>query len=159
MKTILRLPLLAVALLLAVSSLGAQTATKPTLTLDVAKRIATGANAVAARNNWTVVIAIVDEGGNLLYLERMDGTQIGSIDVARLKAETAIKFKRSTKALQDGVANGQNQLLSVPGLLPLEGGLPIEIDGQIVGAIGVSGMTSAQDGQVAAGGVAAIPGR
>jgi glc operon protein GlcG len=154
-----RILLACISLVAAAVTLTAQTATKPVLTLELAKRVAAAANAEAARNNWTVVIAIVDDGGRLVYLERMDGTQIGSIDVARLKAETAINFRRPTKAFQDGIAGGQNQLLALAGALPLEGGVPLQVDGQFVGAIGISGMTSAQDGQIAAAGITVLTGR
>lgn len=134
----------------------AQVATKPTITLDLAKKVAAKAGAEAAKNKWNVVITVVDDGGNLIYLEKMDGTQIGSIEVAQKKASTAIKFKRSSKVFEDGVAGGRNVLLALPGALPVEGGLPLVVDNHFIGAIGVSGVTSAQDGQIAAAGVAAL---
>ncbi|MSU64971.1 MAG: heme-binding protein [Opitutus sp.] len=129
---------------------------KPVLTLDLAKKIAAKANAEAAKNNWSVVIAIFDDGANLLYLERMDGTQLGSIEIAQKKASTAIKFKRPSKVFEDNVIAGQNKYLVLPGAAPLGGGLPLVVDGHFIGAIGVSGMTSAQDGVVAAAGVSAL---
>ena len=131
----------------------AQLATKKALTLDAAKKIAEAAHAEAVANKWTMVIAIVDDGANLIYLERADGTQIGSVEVAQEKAKTAVKFKRATKVLEDAVAGGRNAILKLPGALPVEGGVPLMIDGVVLGAIGVSGATSAQDGQVAAAGV------
>lgn len=134
----------------------AQVATKPTITLELAKKVAAKAGAEAAKNKWNVVITVVDDGGNLIYLEKMDGTQIGSIEVAQKKASTAIKFKRSSKVFEDGVAGGRNVLLALPGALPVEGGLPLVVDNHFIGAIGVSGVTSAQDGQIAAAGVAAL---
>ena len=103
-----------------------------------------------------MVIAIVDDGANLIYLERADGTQIGSIEVAQEKAKTAVKFKRASKVFEDAVAGGRNAILKLPGALPVEGGVPLMIDGVVLGAIGVSGATSAQDGQVAAAGVKAF---
>jgi glc operon protein GlcG len=134
----------------------AQLATKKALTLEAAKEIAAAAEAEAKKNNWTMVISIVDDGGHLIYLERMDGTQIGSVEVAQEKAATAIKFKRPTKSLEDNVAGGRQVILKLPGATPIEGGLPIAAGNEIIGAIGVSGGTSPQDGQVAAAGLAAV---
>ena len=134
----------------------AQLATKKALTLDAAKKIAEAAHTEAVANKWTMVIAIVDDGANLIYLERADGTQIGSIEVAQEKAKTAVKFKRASKVFEDAVAGGRNAILKLPGALPVEGGVPLMIDGVVLGAIGVSGATSAQDGQVAAAGVKAF---
>jgi glc operon protein GlcG len=132
----------------------AQLATKKALTLEAAKQIAAAAEAEAKKNNWTMVIAVMDDGGHLIYLERMDGTQIGSVEVAQEKAATAIRFKRPTKSLEDNVAGGRQVILKLPGATPIEGGLPIAIGNEIIGAIGVSGGTSPQDGQVAAAGLA-----
>lgn len=130
---------------------GAQTSDKKVLNLDGARKIAAAAEAEAKKNNWNVVIAIVDDGGNLLYLQRMDGTQTGSIQVAIEKARTAQAFKRPTKALEDAVAGGRNVILAL-GVLPIEGGLPVKVGDQVVGAIGVSGVTAPQDGQIATAG-------
>jgi len=142
-------------LALAATSGYGQLVSKKSLTLEAAKRIAAAAEAEARKNNWTVVIAIVDDGANLLYLERMDGTQLGSIEIAQFKARSAVNFKRPTKEFGDRLAGGATYLLSVPGVAPFEGGVPlISADGQILGAIGVSGMTSQQDGVVAAAGAA-----
>ncbi|MBL9203378.1 MAG: heme-binding protein [Opitutaceae bacterium] len=128
------------------------------ISLSDAKRVLAAAQAEATKNNWNVVIAVVDAGGQLVALERMDSTQYGSVDVAQEKARTAVAFRRSTKAFQDGVAAGGEglRILRLPGALPIEGGLPLVVGGKIVGAIGVSGVTSAQDGQIAAAGVAAL---
>ena len=118
-----------------------------------AARKAVAAAAVEARtNNWNVAIAVVDSGGNLVAFERLDGTQIGSIQVAQDKATTANNFRRPTKAMEDGVAGGRNVLLRLTGAIPIEGGVPIVVDGRIIGAIGVSGVTSAQDAIVARAG-------
>jgi glc operon protein GlcG len=136
---------------------GADLATKKALTLEVAKQMASAAEAEAAKNQWTMVTAIVDDGGNLIYLQRMDETQIGSVEVATKKAQTAIKFKRPTKVLEDAVAGGRAVIMTLTGALPIEGGLPITVDGRIIGAIGLSGGTSAQDGQVAKAAVDALP--
>jgi uncharacterized protein GlcG (DUF336 family) len=153
----MRLTYLFAAILVAGSSLcGADLATKKAMTLDVAKQIAAAAEAEAKKNNWTVVIAIVDDGANLVYLQRADETQIGSIEVAQEKAKTAVKFKRPSKALEDAVAGGRNAVLRLPGALPIEGGLPLMEGGKIIGAIGVSGVQSNQDGQIAQAGATAL---
>jgi len=133
----------------------AQLATKKALTLEAAKQIAAAAEAEARKNNWTMVISVVDDGGHLIYLERMDGTQIGSVEVSQEKAATAVRFKRLTKALEDTVAGGRQVMLRLPGATPIEGGLPIMAGSELIGAIGVSGGTSPQDGQVAAAGLTA----
>jgi len=140
--------------LFAVLSLGAQTATKRVLTLEAAKKIAAAAEAEARKNQWNVAVAIVDEGGNLIYFQRMDGTQVASLDIAPFKARGAIGFKRPTKEFEDRVAKGAAQLVTVPWMAPVEGGLPLVIGGEFVGAIGVSGVTSQQDGVAAAAGAA-----
>jgi glc operon protein GlcG len=127
-----------------------------TLSLADAKKIATAASAKAQTEGWTVVIAIHDSGGNLIYLERADGTQLGSIRVAQEKSKTALQFKRPSKALEDAVLAGKVHMMSLPGITSVEGGLPLLVDGQIVGSIGVSGVQSSQDGQVAAAGAAAL---
>ena len=130
-------------------TVNAQFLEKKSISLALAKKIALTAEAEAIKNNTTSVIAIVDEGGNLVYLERMDGTQIGSIEVAERKAKTALYFKRPTKSYEDRIAGGTNAILSLPNVLPFEGGLPLIVDGQYVGAVGISGGTPAQDGLVA----------
>lgn len=126
--------------------------TKHSLTLADAKRIAAAAEAEAVHQGWNVVIAIHDDGGNLVYLQRMDDTQIGSITVAQEKARTAILFRRPSKALEDAVAGGRAVVMTMPGATPIEGGLPLVFQGEIVGAIGVSGVQSFQDGIVAKAG-------
>lgn len=131
----------------------AQLATKKALTLDAAKAIVAAAEAEAKKNNFTMVICVVDDGGNVIMLERMDGTQLGSVQVAQDKAMTALNFKRPTKALEDAVAGGRNAVLKLTGAIPIEGGIPITVGGQIIGAVGASGGTSPQDAQVAAAGV------
>lgn len=125
------------------------------LALDAAKKIAAPALAEAARNNWAMAVAVVDGAGDLVYFEKMDATQAGSVTVAIDKARSAARFKRPTKAFQDVLAAGGDGLrvLALQGAVPVEGGIPIVIDGRIVGAIGVSGGTSPQDGQCARAGV------
>ncbi|MBI4611755.1 MAG: heme-binding protein [Candidatus Rokubacteria bacterium] len=129
---------------------------KKALTLEAAKKIAAAAEAEAMKNNWRVVIAIVDDGGHLTYLQRIDETQTGSIRVAIEKARTAVAYKRPTKVFEDLVAGGRNVILSLPGAMPIEGGLPLVVDGKVVGAIGVSGVTAQQDGIIAKAGVDAF---
>jgi len=126
--------------------------TKQALTLAAAKQIAAAAEAEAAKNNWNVVISIVDDGGHLLLLQRMDNTQLASVDVSIQKAKGAMMFKRNTKALEDIVAGGRTVMMSLTGVVPVEGGVLLEANGQVVGAVGVSGVTSPQDGQIAKAG-------
>jgi uncharacterized protein GlcG (DUF336 family) len=140
-------------MMLLASMASAQLATKKTLTLEAAQKVAAAAEAEAKKNNFTMVICIVDDGGNIILLHRMDGTQLGSIQVAQDKAKTALNFKRTTKALEDTVAGGRVAVLGLTGAIPIEGGIPITVDGQIIGAVGASGGTSPQDAQVAAAGV------
>jgi uncharacterized protein GlcG (DUF336 family) len=133
-------------------------ATKKVLTLEAAKAIAAAAHAEATKNGWNMAICVVDDGGHLLYLERMDGTQLASVQVAQDKARTAVLFKRPTKALEDAVAGGRTVLLKLSGATPLEGGLPILVGSEVVGAIGVSGASAVQDGQVAGAGLTGLSG-
>jgi glc operon protein GlcG len=136
----------------------AQLVEKKALTLEAAKKIAAAAEAEAIKNKWNVVIAIVDDGGHLIYLQRMDGTQTGSVDVAIKKAQTAIAFKRPTKVFEDAIAGGRNALIALHGALPLEGGLPLVTGNQPIGAIGVSGVKSTEDGQIAKAGSDSLSG-
>ncbi len=124
------------------------------ISLENAKKAAAPALAEAAKNNWNVAVAIVDPAGNLIYYEKMDNTQLGSANVAIDKARSAALFKRPTKAFQDALAAGGDsvRLLRIQGVVPVEGGIPLVADGKIVGAIGVSGVTSAQDNQCAKAG-------
>ncbi len=130
-----------------------------TLSLADAKIIAAAASAKAQAEGWLVVIAILDAGGHLLYLERADGVQVGSAYVAQEKAKTAFLFKRPSKVFEDIVlTGGKANMAHLPGALPVEGGLPLIHGGELVGAIGISGVTSAQDGQIAQAGVDALAG-
>lgn len=130
----------------------------PPITVDVAKKVAAAAVAEAQKNHWNMAVAVVDGGGNLVYFEKMDETQIGSIDVSMDKAKAAVLFKRPTKAHEEALASGGVNLrvLKLKGAMPVEGGIPLLLDGKIVGAIGVSGGTSPQDGVCATAGAAAI---
>jgi glc operon protein GlcG len=129
---------------------------KPVLGLEVSQLLAAAAFKEAKSNGWNVTIAIVDDGGHTIYLAKMDGCQIGSVNIAQHKAVGAVNFKRPTKAMQDFVKDGNTHMLGLPGLVPVEGGLPIVLLGHIVGAIGISGVTSAQDGLVAAAALAEL---
>ena len=128
------------------------------ISLDQAKKAMAAAEAEAKKNNWPVSITIVDSGGNVVMLQKLDNTQHASVAIATGKATTANNFRRPSKALEDVVAGGGAglRLLRVDGLTPLEGGVPIVIDGKIVGGIGVSGVTSQQDAQVAKAGADAV---
>jgi glc operon protein GlcG len=126
------------------------------LTLDDARRIADAAENRARQDNWSVVIAIVDGGGHLISLRRIDGVQTASIDIAIQKARTAVFYKRPTKIFQDRLSAGENAILSLPDMMPFEGGLPIVKDGIVIGAIGVSGVTAEQDGIIARAGSDAL---
>jgi len=129
---------------------------KKVLSLEDSRKAAAAAATEAKKNKWNMAIAVVDDGGHLVYFERIDETQFGSIDIAIGKARTAASLKRPTKALEDALNGGQYAILTFPNILPREGGLPINADGQVVGAIGVSGGTSPQDAQVAKAGVDAL---
>lgn len=130
----------------------------PTLTFEGARRIAAAAAEEAQRNRWNVSIAVVDEHGELLFFARLDGSHQQSVDISLAKARTAARWRRETKSLQDAVAEGRTVLLAVEGMIPLEGGVPIIYQGRVIGAVGVSGVTSAQDAQIAAAGIrAAVP--
>lgn len=148
---------LTAAIAVGVTSATAQLADKKALTLDAARKITAAAEAEAKKNNWRMVIAVVDEGGHLVCLERIDETQTGSIDVAIQKARSAAAFKRPTKVFEDGLAGGRMALLGLSGAIPIEGGLPLVVDGKVIGAIGASGGTAPQDGQVAKAGADALP--
>jgi glc operon protein GlcG len=122
----------------------AQMAQKKVLTLEGAKMVGAAAAAEARRNNAGGAIAVVDDGGHLLYLERLDGTFPAAAAVSIEKARTAATFRRPTNVFEDAVKNGRTSLVAVDVMLPLQGGVPIMMDGQVVGAVGVSGAASAQ---------------
>jgi uncharacterized protein GlcG (DUF336 family) len=130
--------------------------TKPILTLEDAKLIAAAAEVEAQANGWGVVIAIVDDGGNLLYLQRKHDTQFGSVETAMMKAKAAVAFKRPTKSSEEAVLSGRLIHLALPGVIPAEGGIPLLRENVVIGGIGVSGVRSAQDGQIAEAGVLAL---
>jgi uncharacterized protein GlcG (DUF336 family) len=125
---------------------------------DNAKKVAASALAEAKKNGWTQAAAVVDTAGDLVYFEKMDGTQAASIDIAIDKARASVRFKRPTKVLQDQLAAGGEgwRFLTLRGVVAAEGGVPLLMDGKIVGALGISGGTGAQDGQAANAGVAGV---
>lgn len=124
--------------------------------LVTAKLVAAAAQQAADENGWNVVIAIVDDGAHLMYLQR-EKAQLGSIDVAIKKAKATVLFRRPTSVFEDRVNNGQPGYLEMPGIMPLEGGEPLEYEGRLVGAIGISGANANEDGIVARAGAAAMP--
>jgi len=128
--------------------------TKKVLTLDVAKKIAAASEAEAKRRGSTVVIVVVDDGGHLLLLERLDDTQVASVEVGIGKARTAAIFRRPSKVFEDQVRDGRVAALALPGATPLQGGIPIEFEGKVIGAIGVSGNTPQEDEDIAKVGAA-----
>ena len=132
---------------------------KPYLTHEDARRMAAAAEAEARRNGWAVAIAIVDDGGHLLWLQRLDGTPPVSAHIAPAKARTAALGRRESKVYEDVVNNGRFSFLSAPALEGLlEGGVPVLVDGHCIGAVGVSGVKSAEDAQIARAGIAALGG-
>lgn len=128
------------------------------ITLDMAKKIMAAAEAEAVKNNWQVVITIIDSGGHMVMMQKSDNTQLASISASEGKAQTSLAFKLPSKALEDAIAAGGpgTRLLALKNIAPFEGGLPIVVDGKIVGAIGVSGALSSQDAQIARAGIAAL---
>lgn len=131
-------------------------ASKPILTLDDAKRVAAAAEVEASKNGWRVVVAVVDDGGHLLYLQRSHETQFGSVETAMMKAHAAVAFQRPTKTSEDAVLSGRLIHLALPGVIPAEGGVPLVRDDIVIGGLGISGVRSVQDGQIAAAGVNAL---
>lgn len=128
---------------------------KEILALEDVKRVVTAAEAEAQRHDWNVVIAVVDDGGHLMYLQR-EKVQLGSIDVAISKARTALMFRRPSRFWEDTVAAGRQGYLTLKDMLPIEGGIPLQYNGENVGAIGISGVKSSEDGQIAQAGADAL---
>jgi glc operon protein GlcG len=138
------------------SPLHAELPTRKVLTLQVARTVAAAAEAEAVKRHATVVIVVVDDGGHVLYLERLNDTQVASVDVGIGKARTAAIFRRPSKVFEDQIREGRVAALALPGATPLQGGIPLVIDGQVVGAIGVSGNTPQEDEDIAKAGAAAL---
>lgn len=145
----------ALAVLLSIGITGkAELPVKKVLTLEAVKKIATAAEVEAKKRGATVVIAIVDDGGHLLLLERLDDTQVASVEVGIGKARTAAIFRRPSKVFEDQVREGRVAALALPGATPLQGGVPILFEGKVIGAIGVSGNTPQEDEDIAKVGAA-----
>jgi glc operon protein GlcG len=126
------------------------------INLETARKVAAAAAAEGRKNGWTVAVAIVDTAGDLVYFERMDDTQVASAKVSQDKARTAARFKRPSKAFEEALAGGRLSVLGLDGVTPLEGGLPLIVGGKVIGAVGVSGVTSQQDGVCAQAGADAL---
>jgi uncharacterized protein GlcG (DUF336 family) len=153
------------ALALTVAAFGQTQAVPPanvpygvSISADAAKKLAAAAIAEARKNNWAMAVAVVDTGGYLVYFERMPDTQLGSVEISIEKAKSAALFRRPTKSFQDTLAAGGVglRILGLTGAVPVEGGIPLIVDGKLIGAIGASGGTSDQDGRTAQAGAAAI---
>ena len=123
------------------------------VTLDQAKKMAAATAAESQKNGWRMAIAVVDNHGFLVYYERMDDTQTGSVEVAIDKAKAAAMYRRPTKAFEDGIAKGRNALLGLRGATPIEGGIPIMVGGKVIGGVGVSGANADQDAAAAMAGL------
>jgi glc operon protein GlcG len=130
----------------------------PPIGIEGARTVMAAAETEASKNNWAVVISIIDSGGNIVMLHRHNDVQLSSIEISQGKAKTALRFKRPSKVLDDAISGGGAGLrfLALKDIVPLEGGLPIMSDGKIVGAIGVSGVLSSQDAQIARAGIDAL---
>ncbi len=149
-----RYNLLLAFILCAAVTLQAELPTKKVLTLGMAKKLVAAAEAEAKKRGATVVIAVVDDGGQLILLERLDDTQVASVEVAIGKARTAAIFRRPSKVFEDQVKNGRVAALALPGATPLQGGIPITVEGKVIGAIGASGNSPQEDEEIALAGAA-----
>ena len=155
LKADMRSLTLSLLLAAASTSLWAELPVKRILTLDLAKKITAAAEAEANRRGATVVIAVVDDGGHLLVLHRLDNTQVASVQVGIGKARTAAIFRRPSKVFEDQIREGRVAALALPGATPLQGGIPITVNGTVIGAVGVSGNTPQEDEDIAKAGAAA----
>jgi glc operon protein GlcG len=138
------------------TSVRAELPTKPVLTLEVAKSVMAAAEADAIKRGATVVIVVVDDGGHVLALERLNDTQVASVEVGIGKARTAAIFRRPSKEFEDQIRDGRVAALALPGATPLQGGIPLIVGGRVIGAIGVSGNTPKEDEDIAKAGAAAL---
>ncbi|MGE5892450.1 MAG: GlcG/HbpS family heme-binding protein [bacterium] len=155
MKSI-RYGIAALVIALIMGSAQAQMAEKKILSLDTARKVAAAAEAEAKKRNARVVIAIVDDGGYLILLERLDDTQVASVEVGIGKARTAAIFRRPSKVFEEQIKTGRVAALGLPGATPLQGGIPLVIEGKVIGAIGVSGETPSEDEEIAIVGASVI---
>jgi uncharacterized protein GlcG (DUF336 family) len=163
MKTSLRVTILFAILFVAFAARNAHAQAMPNpygqISLEVARKVADAAIAEGRKNGWNVAAAVVDSAGDLVFFERMDNTQSASMIIAQEKARTAARFKRPSKSLEDALAGGRQAILGIPGATPVEGGIPLVIDGKIVGAVGVSGAKSSEDAQCSQAGVDSLGGK
>jgi glc operon protein GlcG len=160
MKQLFRILAGAVLVLATETAARGQVMQKKTLNLEGARRVIAAAQAEAKKNNATGVVAVVDDGGNLIALERLDGTFAAGANISIGKARTAVLFKKPTKFFEDVIKNGRTAMVTVENFTPLQGGIPILVDGQVVGGVGVSGAASAQqDEELAIAGAASIGGK
>ncbi len=155
-RTVVGLVVMVLLLLAAAMMVAAELPTKQVLTLDAAKKIVAAAEAEAKKRGSTVVIVIVDDGGHVLLLERLDDTQVASVEVGIGKARTAAIFRRPSKVFEDQIREGRVAALALPGATPLQGGVPLILNGKVIGAIGVSGNTPQEDEDIAKAGAAAL---
>jgi len=155
MRAVLRTTIAAGFVMMATAA-QAELPTKRVLTLEAAKTIVAAAEAEALKRGSTVVIVVVDDGGHVLLLERLNDTQVASVEVGIGKARTAAIFRRPSKDFEDQIRNGRAASLVLPGATPLQGGVPLVVGGQVVGAIGVSGNTPQEDEDIAKAGASAI---
>ncbi len=139
-----------------VATVGAQSRTSHIVAVEGAQRALAAALAEAKKQGWNVSISVVDNAGDLVGFLRMDGAPPSSVDISQAKARTAARMRRPTRTLDSTLTAGRTPILGLPGIVPVEGGVPIIVNGEVIGAVGVSGATSAQDGQVAQAGVAAV---
>jgi glc operon protein GlcG len=153
---VVRFVALSLVVVAAQAALRAELPSKSVLTLEVAKRVGAAAEAEAVKRGATVVIVVVDDGGHVLFLERLNDTQVASVEVGIGKARTAAIFRRPSKVFEDQIREGRVAALALPGATPLQGGVPLEVNGRVVGAIGVSGNTPQEDEDIAKAGAAAL---
>ena len=132
--------------------------TAKVITLEAAKKMVAAGEAEARKNGWNVAITVVDANGDLILFQKLDETQPGSIKVSQGKARTAALFKRPTKAMEEMITGGKTAFLAIDGIVPIQGGVPVVAEGKVIGAIGVSGVMSAQDEQVAMAALAVLNG-
>jgi glc operon protein GlcG len=151
------LSILALVIVMAASAAAEDLPVKRVLTLSAAKKMVAAAEAEAMKRGATVVIVIVDDGGHVILLERLDDTQVASVEVGIGKARTAAIFRRPSKVFEDQIRDGRIAALALPGATPLQGGVPILVDGKVIGAIGASGNTPQEDEEIAKAGAAAMP--
>ena len=144
------------ALAVAPALAGAQLIDTKVISTEAARTMAQAAEQEAVKNGWKVSIAVVDANGALIHFQRMNDVSPASVDISQAKARTAARFRRPTKMLEETITAGRTVMLGIEGMLAMEGGVPVIVDGKVIGAVGVSGATSAQDAQMAAAGVAAL---